>query len=109
MHEAIFLQGLTSEQFFDVMRAIIRHEMAQTQFATTAGQQPTVDELLTVQQAAKLLDVCVATIHEHKRRGMLKYRKIGSRVYFNRIDVLAAGTEHQRTAKPSRLKGQLPK
>lgn len=108
MHEAIIFQGLTPEQFFDVLRAVIRHEMAQAQPVSTTGNQPAADELLTVQQAAELLDVCVATVHEWKRRGVLGYRKIGGRAYLSRTDVLAAGTQQHRTAKPSRLKGKPP-
>ncbi|MBJ6141791.1 helix-turn-helix domain-containing protein [Hymenobacter sp. BT559] len=49
-----------------------------------------------MRQAATLLDVCVATIHEWKRRGLLGYQKIGGRTYLRRSDILAVGTRHQR-------------
>lgn len=103
--QTIITQGVAYQQLLDDMRAMIRHEMAQAQPAMGATQQP-IDELLTVQQAAELLDVCVATVHEWKRRGVLAFRKIGGRAYLNRADVLAAGTPQQRTAKPSRTKGK---
>jgi hypothetical protein len=48
--------------------------------------------------------VCVATVHEHKRRGLLVYQKLGGRSYIKRSDVLAASTQHQRTAKPARVR-----
>jgi excisionase family DNA binding protein len=104
--QTIITQGVAYQQLLDDMRALIRHEMAQGAPATGATQQPPVDELLTVQQAAELLDVCVATVHEWKRRGVLAFRKIGGRAYLNRADVLAAGTQQQRTVKPSRTKGK---
>jgi len=102
----IITQGVAYQQLLDDLRALIRHEMTQAQPAAGTVQQPAVDELLTVQQAAELLDVCVATVHEWKRRGVLAFRKIGGRTYLNRTDVLAAGTREQRTAKPSRSKGK---
>lgn len=104
--QTIITQGVAYQQLLDDVRALIRHEMAQAQPTASAAQQPTADELLTVQQAAELLDVCVATVHEWKRRGVLVYRKIGGRVYFNRADVLSAGTQEQRTVKSSRAKGK---
>jgi len=104
----IITQGIAYQQLLDDVRALIRHEMAQAQPTAGTAQQPAADELLTVQQAAELLDVCVATVHEWKRRGVLVYRKIGGRAYLNRADVLAAGTQQQRTVKPSRSKGKPP-
>jgi excisionase family DNA binding protein len=102
--QAIITQGVAYQQLLDDMRALIRHEIAQSQPAVGSAQQPAADELLTVQQAAELLDVCVATVHEWKRRGVLAFRKIGGRVYLHRADVLSAGTQQQRTTKPSRHK-----
>lgn len=104
--ETIITQGVAYQQLLDDMRALIRHEMAQAQPAAGSAQQPAADELLTVQQAAEVLDVCVATVHEWKRRGVLTYRKIGGRAYLTRADVLAAGSREQRSQKPARAKGR---
>jgi excisionase family DNA binding protein len=106
--QTIITQGVAYQQLLDDLRAMIRHEMTQAQPVAGTAQPPAADELLTVQQAAALLDVCVATVHEWKRRGVLAFRKIGGRAYLNRADVLAAGTQQQRTAKPSRTKGKYP-
>ena len=103
--QTIITQGFTLEQLLEAMRPIIRHELVHAQPAPAAVAAPT-DDLLTVQQAAALLDVSVATIHEWKRRGMLPFRKIGGRAYLNRADVLNAGTQQQRTVKPARPKGR---
>ncbi len=100
----IITQGVEYQQLLDDLRALIRHEM-QSQPAATAVQQPTGDELLTIKQAAALLDVCVATVHEYKRRGILAFQKLGGRTYIKRSNVLAAGTQHQRTVKPARTRG----
>jgi excisionase family DNA binding protein len=95
-------QGVDYQQLLEDLRALIRHEMAQAPPVGTTA--PAADELLTVPQAAGLLDVCVATVHEWKRRGLLPYTKIGGRAYLKRSDVLTAGQTQQRTTKPSRPK-----
>jgi hypothetical protein len=101
----ILFQVVTPEQLLDSVRAIIRYELAQAYPANGATQQESNDELLTIKEAAELLDVCVATIHQHKRIGLLSYQKIGGRAYIRRSAVLAAGTQHQRSKKPARTKG----
>lgn len=106
--QTIITQGIAYQQLLDDMRAMIRHEMAQTQpVASATQQQQPADELLTVQQAAYLLDVSVATIHEHKRTGKLPYQKLGGRTYLKRSDLLNAGSHEQRSTKPARAKGRL--
>jgi excisionase family DNA binding protein len=102
--QTIITQGVAYQQLLDDLRAMIRHEMTQAQPVAGAAQQPTADELLTVQQAAELLDVCVATLHDYKKRGLLPYTKIGGRAYLKRSDILAAGTREQRSIKPARPK-----
>lgn len=105
--QTIIIQGLTLEQLLDAMRPMIRYELTQHQ-PVIALAQSLVEELLTVPQAAALLDVSVATIHEHKRLGRIAFRKIGGRTYFERSSLLAAGTCHQRTVKPARIRGKPP-
>jgi excisionase family DNA binding protein len=100
----IITQGVEYQQLLDDLRALIRHEIAQTAPAATVGGASAAEELLTVQGAAALLNVCVATVHEWKRRGLLAYTKLGGRAYLRRADVLAAGTTQQRTQKPARHK-----
>lgn len=101
----IITQGVEYQQLLDDLRALIRHEMSLAKPSVAEGQQPAGDELLTIKQAAELLDVSVATVHEHKRVGRLIYQKIGGRAYIRRSDVLASGTQHQRSAKPARTRG----
>ncbi|MGI4872274.1 MAG: helix-turn-helix domain-containing protein [Janthinobacterium lividum] len=102
--EAIITQGITYAQLLEDLRALIRFELAQATPVAGVAAGPAADELLTVPQAAALLDVCVATIHEHKRTGKLPYTKLGGRTYLKRSDLLSAGTQEQRTQKPSRPK-----
>ena len=52
-----------------------------------AAEMPT---LLTVREAAALLHVSVATIHQWKRRGILPFRKLGNRTLLEHAAVLDA-------------------
>jgi excisionase family DNA binding protein len=94
----IITQGVGYPQLLDDLRAIIRHEVGQAQ-AVAPPAPAAEEELLTVRQAATLLDVCVATIHEWKRRGLLGYTRLGGRVYLKKAEVLSAGTRCKRSGK----------
>jgi len=92
--------GIDYPQFFDDLRAVIRHELqAHTTAVPTIPPTSPADELLSIREAAELLGVTVQTVHEWKRRGLLKYHKLGSRSYLKRAEVLAALTGQQRTVK----------
>ena len=91
--------GIDYPQFFDDLRAVILHELQSHAPAAPVGNAAPADELLSIREAATLLGVTVQTVHEWKRRGLLKYHKLGSRSYLKRADVLAALQGHQRTVK----------
>jgi excisionase family DNA binding protein len=98
--------GIDYPQFFDDLRAVIRHELQALAPASPVGNTPPADELLSIREAATLLGVTVQTVHEWKRRGLLKYHKLGSRSYLKRADVLAALQGHQRTVKTGKGGGR---
>jgi DNA-directed RNA polymerase specialized sigma24 family protein len=102
--DTVIIQGFTREQLLEDVRALIRFELSQAKPTAEEVSQAAGDDLLTIKQAAELLDVCVATVHEYKRRGILSYQKLAGRTYIKRSAVLAAGTQHQRSVKPARLK-----
>ena len=99
--QAIIPVGVTYAQFLDDVRAIVRHERSSIPAAPATGTSP-ADELLSIQEAAQMLGVTVQTVHEWKRRGLLKYHKLGSRSYLKKADVLAALQGHQRSEKPGK-------
>lgn len=98
--QAVIPVGVAYAQLLEDVRAVVRHELQHTPPAPT-GASPTApaDELLSIREAAELLGVTVQTVHEWKRRGLLKYHKLGSRSYLKRAEVLAALTGQQRTVK----------
>ena len=103
--QTIITQGFTLDQLLEAMRPMIRHELAHAHPSSSDSTMP-VDDLLTVKQAAELLDVSVATIHEHKRTGKFPFTKLGGRVYIKRLDLMNAGTQQQRTIKPARSRSK---
>ena len=97
--QAVIPVGVAYTQLIEDVRAVIRHELQHHAPAGAVGNAATADELLSIREAAALLGVTVQTVHEWKRRGLLKYHKLGSRSYLKRADVLAALQGHQRTVK----------
>ncbi|GAA4024876.1 hypothetical protein GCM10022409_06080 [Hymenobacter glaciei] len=75
--EPFILSPVPYAQLLEDLRAIIRHETAQQQASAFPAEPNAGADLLTVQEAAELLDVCPQTIHEWKRRGLLTYHKMG--------------------------------
>jgi excisionase family DNA binding protein len=95
----LITSGIDYPQFFDDLRAVIRHELLAHNPNTPVSPTAPADELLSIREAAELLGVTVQTVHEWKRRGLLKYHKLGSRSYLKRAEVLAALQGQQRTVK----------
>ena len=89
-------------QLLEDVRAVVRHELQHTPAVPAGPPTAPADELLSIREAATMLGVTVQTVHEWKRRGLLKYHKLGSRSYLKRADVLAALQGQQRTTKPGK-------
>ena len=107
--QQLFLSGMEVAALLDQVEARVSYLLEQRfpLHSTTEKSTPEV-ELLTVREAAQLLDVCQQTIHDWKRRGMLPYHKLGGRTYIKRADLLQALQGHQRTAKPARREVKRP-
>ena len=86
-------------QLLKDLGAVVRYELTNAPTAPAAPPTAAADELLSIREAATLLGVTVQTVHEWKRRGLLKFHKLASRSYIKRADVLAALQGHQRTVK----------
>jgi excisionase family DNA binding protein len=111
MEPTIIIQALTLEQLVEAMRPGISFAIAEavTQAVSAAlGQTTGVDEKWTIEASAQYLDISRATLFDWLRRGLLRSTKLGGRTYLLRSDVIAAGTQRQRTIKPSREKSKPP-
>ena len=96
--QAVIPVGVAYTQLLEDVRALVRFELQQVPAAPVSNTAP-ADELLSIREAATLLGVTVQTVHEWKRRGLLKFHKLGSRSYILRGDIVAALQGHQRTVK----------
>ncbi|TVT39655.1 helix-turn-helix domain-containing protein [Hymenobacter setariae] len=94
-------------QLIEDVRAIVRYELHCAPAAHASPPTTPADELLSIREAATMLGVTVQTVHEWKRRGLLKYHKLGSRSYLKRADVLAALQGQQRTMKAGKGAGHV--
>ena len=65
-------------------------QWSRLQAENTSASTATNDELLSVEKTAELLDVVPQTVFDWRKRGILIAYKIGNRVYFKRLEVLAA-------------------
>jgi excisionase family DNA binding protein len=96
--QTIITSGITPAELIEQFRAVVRFELQQAGVGTApATTEP--EELLTVKQAAELLDVSTHTIHDWKRQGRLPFSKMGGRTYIKRAALLASLQEQQRSPK----------
>jgi len=58
------------------------------QSSKTAGNQSEADQLLTIQQAAEILRLTVATIYVKVHYGQIPVSKKGKRLYFSRQELM---------------------
>lgn len=85
MHQNIYLNGISIEDFQNQLIGKLK-----TEFLSTAPKPPkeTAEEFLTVKQVSKLLGVSLVTIHKWKKDGKLKFHRFGTRIRFNRSEIL---------------------
>ncbi|KUG09392.1 helix-turn-helix domain-containing protein [Solirubrum puertoriconensis] len=104
MHTTIITAGITLAELMEQVRAVVRYELQQ---AGTSAPAPTAEteELLTVNQAAALLDVSARCVHSWKRKGLLPYHKIGGRSFIKRLELLNSLQSQQRSQKGGRRRG----
>jgi excisionase family DNA binding protein len=102
--QQVILNGIEAGALLEQMRAIFRYELGQ--FAPTiVTSDAAAPELLTVREAAELLDICPQTVHDMARRGLLVKHRLGGRVYLKRSELLASLQSEQRTTKPAKKGG----
>lgn len=82
---SIQITQLTADQFREEIRAGV--ESILNNFLKS--QVNSGEEIMTRQEVADLLQVNLSTVHNWCKRGKLKPRGIGNRVYFKRSEVEA--------------------
>ena len=80
MTEKMFLCGITIEELANALRELL------TVPATVSTRNE--DELLTREEACKLLSINKTSLWKHTKSGRLKSYGIGNRVYYKRSELL---------------------
>lgn len=87
MHQ-VLLHTISLEEFQDTIKTCLREIIIE--FKNHDDLKKSHDELLTVKQVAKLLNVTKATLHNWHKNGKLMPQKIEGRVLYTRDAVMAA-------------------
>lgn len=81
MEQSVLITGITKEEFLKVLNDFnCKIESIEI--------KPQPDEMITRQEACKRLNVCLSTIDNWIKAGLLPYSKVGRRVLLQRADVL---------------------
>ena len=80
--QQIILNGISIEDFQNQLIGKIKSE-----FFSTAPKE-TTEDFLTVKEVAKLLGVSLVTIHKWKKDGKLKFHRFGTRIRFQKSEIL---------------------
>ena len=104
--EPVLFAPVPYAQLLEDLRAIFRHETNQRSAPVSGTPHAPATDLLTMQEAAEMLDVWPQTVHEWKRCGLLTYHQMGRRTYLKRAEVLAALKSEKRTVKTGKRAGR---
>ena len=90
MNTQIFLNGITVEQLAEALTPLLKNQTVIQQ------QESPEDDLLTRDQACKILSINKVTLWKHTRSGKLKSLGIGNRVSYSKKQILEAVKPKQK-------------
>lgn len=84
MTTPILLNGITLEQLVEALKPLLQPQK-------TTNEKPLPEsDLLTREEACKLLSINKTTLWKHTKSGRLKSLGLGNRVYYKKSEVLEA-------------------
>jgi excisionase family DNA binding protein len=85
--QGIVLDSISRDEFQNLIRECVREELySQSQEKAESSQET---ELIDSKEAASLLRVSLPTLHKWKKQGRIPFQRIGTRIRFNKAEVLA--------------------
>lgn len=90
MNTQIFLNGITVEQLAEALTPLLKNQTIIQQHESPE------DDLLTRDQASKILSINKVTLWKHTRSGKLKSFGIGNRVFYSKKQILEAVKPKQK-------------
>ncbi len=94
MHTDIVLLSLTLDELKQVISDSIRKELEER--PTTIIQQPLEEQLLSRDEAAKLLKISLVTLNDRMRKGEIPFSRSGRRILFLKSDLIKMLTENKQ-------------
>lgn len=82
----IVLTTLTIDELKNLISSVIAEELQKSKEHTETKNQN--DELIKIDDVAKMLNVSKVTIHFWKKKGFLPFYRISNKVYFKKSEVL---------------------
>ena len=85
MTQQIILNGISKEDFLNELIGKLKTEILSS---TPAPPVNETENFLTAKETAKLLGVSLVTIHAWKKEGKLKFHRFGTRIRFQKSEIL---------------------
>lgn len=101
MNEKLILTNLTEES----IRLMIQESVTQALLNFSIPETSKDEELIKVEQVAKILNVSTITVHTWKNSGKIPFHRISNKIYFKKSEVLDA----VKKSELGRQHGLLPK
>lgn len=91
--ESKIILACSEVELIKLIRQSVREEIKSIilEFELPSNKEP--PKLMKISEVAKLLNVCVATVHTYKRKKLIPFKKIGRSLYFEQEKVLQAMRE----------------
>ncbi len=86
MSSSLILKELTAADLKEMMVDAVNSCLQQSEPKESSTEKD--DDLITIEQAAKLLHISRPTLHKWKKQGTIQQYRLCGRVYFRRSEIL---------------------
>ena len=94
MPTEFILCSLTPAELNELICSAVRKELADR--PTTIIQPPQEEQLLSREEAAKLLKISLVTLNDRMRKGQIPYSRSGRRILFLKSDLINMLAENKQ-------------
>lgn len=93
--QGIVLDSISRDEFQELIRECVREEL-QSHSQESPKSSNNEAELIDSKEAAALLRISLPTLHKWKKQGQIPFHRIGTRIRFNKAEVLATIGERRK-------------
>lgn len=88
MNIQIKIEASSINDLKSLIRETVEKAVKETLLKKNILNNTSNDELLTRNEVKKMLKVSHTTLYNYQMKGIIPYKKIGNRVYFNKSDII---------------------